>query len=121
MRVFVSYAHSDSGAMSKYKDEIVKQLASFLSVETPRDFFLDSASELTVGEDIRQALREKIDECGYFIVVWSKRAAESDWVQYEVAMADALKKRIVVVKEKDAPELPFLLQGCKVIEGKETG
>jgi hypothetical protein len=50
-----------------------------------------------MAEDVRTVIRDRIARSDTFLLVWSQSAAESAWVQYEVGMAQALGKPILVV------------------------
>jgi hypothetical protein len=110
MTVFFSYAQSDRNTLDRWRSRLMELLG-----ESSQEVFLDPVAELLPGEDVRSRIRNFVHECSYVVVLWSTRAAESDWVQYELAMADALGKRIVVFKDERAPELPPILEKRQVI------
>jgi sugar-specific transcriptional regulator TrmB len=117
MKVFISYAHSDSDSKEKLLKNFQKVLPTLSPDQSPK-VFLDS-SAVTLGDDIREKIRDAIQECSVCVVLWTPQAAASDWVQYELAMADALEKRILFVKEATAPEVPQSLKEHEVIRLKE--
>lgn len=70
-----------------------------------------------LGATFRDAAREALADADTFVVIWSPAAAASRWVNYEVGMADALGKEVIVVLLKGAsPHLPASLQQAHSIE-----
>ena len=50
------------------------------------------------------------------VLVWSKDAAKSAWVQYEVGMAKALERPILIAwADESAPELPTEIRENQVV------
>lgn len=58
-------------------------------------------ASLSAG-DLRGATKQAIESSDVVVVLWTKAAAESKWVNYEIGMADALGKRLVAVAIGDA-------------------
>jgi hypothetical protein len=94
-KVFVSYANEDK-AFAEY----VQQLLPDLGGTGAPTVFLDPHKELTPGENIRTAIVEKIKASRFVVVVMTQEAANSEWVNYEIGIADALEKPIFVVGRK---------------------
>src|SRR5687768_9384885 len=55
------------------------------------------------GTELQGDLRKRIEGSSQVVVVWSKHAAASGWVQYELGLADALDKPISVLLSDDTP------------------
>ncbi len=51
-------------------------------------------SELRPGDDVRAIIRDRVQSANQVVVFWSEAAATSQYVQYELGMADALDKPI---------------------------
>src|SRR4051812_31952374 len=102
-QVFLSYAHSDRDlAQTTIRELRKKGVLKGDAIEN-----IDSAQDISFGSDIREGIKERIQKSDIVIVVWSKDAARSAWVQYEVGMAKALERPIVVARaDKSAPDLP---------------
>jgi len=76
-----------------------------------------------VGEDIRRAIRDQIKSADMVVIITSESSVESQWVNYEAGMADALGKPIVVVGRRGIGKSSLLtnLADAKVIEIEDTG
>lgn len=111
-KIFISYSVSDKDKVPP----IVEKLQS--SVE--RIVIIDPSTDLSLKKDFRRQIQQKIDESDEVVVVWSEASAVSSSVNYEAGMADALGKKIKVVKsDEGAPELPQNLQPFEVIDLKK--
>ncbi|MBI4178963.1 toll/interleukin-1 receptor domain-containing protein [bacterium] len=99
-RVFISYNAADS--------ELVAPVTTWLRTSdlSPAEI-ADPVGSMSAAQDVRSVIQDSIATCDAMVVIWSKRAAESKWVHYELGMAQALGKRIVVVLAGGSPsELP---------------
>jgi hypothetical protein len=102
-RVFLSYSQQDEGKIPA----IIKKLSQHE---------LYNGNELSVMThelkgykdfDIRQEIKRSISQADVVVIVWTLAGAHSNWVNYEVGMADALNKRIVIVRpDKNSPAVP---------------
>lgn len=97
-KVFLSYATPDRGFASLLKPRLNGLLATEAE---PVDLF-DLESGAADGEDLRQGVRLAIGEASTVVVVTSPESETSDWVNYEVGLADAFEKRLVFVRRKGA-------------------
>ena len=78
-RVFISYAHDDREWAAKLASELTtRKLTPFLDYDSLRD-----------GAGWEEQLLDQIDNCDHLVVLWSKRAQASDWVQRERGRFDA--------------------------------
>ena len=102
IKVFISYAYQDKELAENVKHELAT--GGHLPVDT---VFFD-AQDIAVGEDIRQRLRLEIGAADAVVLVMSKNAEASQWINYEAGLADALGKKILVVGTKEAGETPLL-------------
>src|SRR3954447_23690315 len=78
-------------------------------------------SRIELGQDLRVEIRKQIEAADTVVVFWTKEASVSDWVQYEIGLADALRKSIVVVLEGTAPQIPGSMVGSQIIVLNESG
>jgi nucleoside 2-deoxyribosyltransferase len=114
-KVFVSYAARDRSLLSSALD----QLRANHVLSSEDDIVVDNKKELE-GEDIRQATRAAIDAADTVLVLWSPAAAESKWVNYELGMASALGKRLVVVTPQGKQtEVPIASNSFELVEMNE--
>jgi hypothetical protein len=93
--IFLSYAQKDSLDIRK----VLSELRSKGFIED-NDQILDTSKVMVPGSSIRGLLREAVKASSKVIVLWSREGAESEFVNYEIAMAEALGKPIVVVVPK---------------------
>ena len=109
-KVFISYSAKDRELV----DSVMKWLrASNLS---PAEVD-DPVNWGATAEDVRTVIRKRIARSDTLLLVWSKRASESAWVQYEIGMAQALEKPIVVLLAGGSPlELPEDLAETQHVE-----
>lgn len=103
-KVFLSYASPDRAFAQLLKP----RLKSLLATEAePVDLF-----DLEIGEgraeDLRRGVRLAIGEASTVVVVSSPESEISDWVNYEVGLADAFEKRMVFVGRRGADQTALL-------------
>jgi hypothetical protein len=97
-------------------EHVLKYLRSRHFLSTSDNVFYD-LYDFAAGEDFREATREAIDGADTVFVIWSSAAAASKWVNYELGMADALGKDLVVVVPHRQPgQIPANLQDAKIVE-----
>jgi hypothetical protein len=110
-QVFVSHAKADA---SRVKG-ILKGLVSTGVLHQADQVF--NEKDLPSGHrSLRDEVRKQIQAASKVIVVWGPNSATSQWVNYEIGLADALGKPIIFVVPKDetvAP--PRNLQNVQVI------
>jgi hypothetical protein len=112
MSVFLSYAMNDKSWIKKVIGElklrgIVKQDEKIIHAS---DVFVE-------GSSVRAQMRKAIEAASKVVIVWSGAGAESDWVNYETGMAEALGKPIfIVVPKQEASSVPRELENIQVVE-----
>ncbi len=94
--IFISYSHKDK--------EYVHRLANLLQTE---GFEVWIDDRIDYGTRWTLVIEDAIDSCDGFILVASKNAHESEWVQHELARADRLHKRIFPLLLEGSPWLSF--------------
>jgi len=83
MKVFISYSR---------KDEAVAHLLSYIFRQKNVDCLIDSA--LRAGEQFDSHLQEMIKESDFVLILLTKNAADSAWVNQEIGFAIACGKHI---------------------------
>jgi hypothetical protein len=91
--VFISHSHRDKD-FALYVDRILKQNGATT--------FLDQ-EQLAPGEELHGELKEGIGRCGVFLLLWSRHAAASGWVNDEWSVAYDRRKKIVPYALDDTP------------------
>lgn len=111
-KVFVSYAARDRSLVPL----ALEQLRENKVLLFDDDIVLDSET-VVAGEDFRQATRAAIDAADAVLVLWSPAAAKSKWVNYELGMASALGKHVVVVTPQgNQTEVPIASNSFELVE-----
>ena len=112
-KVFISYAHQDSEQISKLKSALTEK--GIISNESVT--FEDSQMPMVPGSSMRGVLRNAIQSANTVVVYWTRNSASSEFVNYEMGMADALDKKLVVVTPKgERMNLPSNLTDIQVVE-----
>lgn len=108
IKIFLSHAWADK------EHSLVKQLMTQL--QEHHEVWVDK-EHIDFGENIRDKVEEAIQDCNLFIVAWSRHAADSDDVTFELKTATDLKKIIVPCMIDDfSPEESPYLRGLKHIQ-----
>ncbi|MCU0481587.1 MAG: toll/interleukin-1 receptor domain-containing protein [Anaerolineae bacterium] len=92
--VFISYSRKDKVVVGKFVEALRKQ-----------DFIVwQDVSNISAGDDWRQAIYRAIEEAAVFIIFWSQSASLSAVVKEEIDYAIAQNKPIIPIwLEKDTP------------------
>jgi len=99
-RIFLSYAPQDIISVKS----VVRALKKEGLVDEECVEVLDPREKLKPGSYIREAIKQQINSADKVVVIASGNMAGSQWVNYEVGMADALGKPIIVIERKGAGE-----------------
>ena len=90
-KIFLSYAWQDRDrvdlALQRLRDAHVAGVESLLDITDP-------VPDAKLGQDLRTKIRNQIEKANVVVLIWTKQAEASDWVQYEVGIADALGKPV---------------------------
>lgn len=81
--------------------------------------FIDPISEPFVpGSSIRGMIKQQIESASEVVVIATDDSLSSQWVNYEVGMADALDKPIVVVGRRGSGKTSLLksIEGVRLVE-----
>lgn len=94
-KVFISHAFRDPRHLRKLMGELRSK-----GVVDPSDEIIDISAAVDTGGSVRGQVRKAIESASKVIVVWGEGDADSEWVNYESGMADALEKPIIIVIPK---------------------
>ena len=103
--IFISYSHADGELTPGLLNEVYDYFKSkSIDIKT-----FDSSKDILAGEDFRKKIKAEIDAADAFVIVYSPNVKESQWVNYEAGMADALGKEMYVMgAEKAASDPDFM-------------
>ena len=107
-RVFISYSHADLGPVRQLEQGLLER-----GVSVWRD-----QEKIYTGDKWPKALGEAIAANDFLLLVWSKNAAGSEYVELEWCSAIALKKTILPCLLDDTP-LPPSLRSIQGINARE--
>jgi TIR domain len=110
--VFISYARADAHRI----DGIVQSLVARGLLKEGDRILREEDLPVKHGA-LRDQVRKRIQSASKLIVIWGTASANSQWVNYEIGLADALGKPIMVVipSKSDLVALPANLQNVQVI------
>lgn len=116
-KVYISYARSDAPRIER----ILAKLVALGLVEPSDEVVSDKDLEPKHGA-LREGVRRQIQSASKVVVVWTTASAASQWVNYEIGLADAFGKSIIpVVRRSDLPSLPLLLQELQAVVVEDDG
>ena len=70
--------------------------------------FIDPRVDTRIGDDIREAIKQKMCSASNVVIIVTPNSAKSQWVNYEAGMASALGKPIILIRSKDAKDVDFV-------------
>jgi len=110
-RIFISHT-SDS---RDYARSLRKALQEF------GDAALFDETEMTAGESIAEVVRTKLQSADYFVVLLTKRTAESPRVMFEIGAAEALGKRVlpILLARLDMDKLDYLGRDLAFLDARK--
>ncbi len=110
-RVYLSYAKADAHTIPR----VLKQLESMGLVSSSDEITTDS--DLQPGHaSLRDGVRRQIQSASKVVILWSPSSVSSQWVNYELGLADAFGKAIIpVVRQRDLGTLPIQLQEVQAV------
>jgi CRISPR/Cas system CMR subunit Cmr4 (Cas7 group RAMP superfamily) len=112
-KVFISYAHQDNHKIDQLKTELAEKGVISDDVVS----FDDAQTPMIPGSSLRGLIREAVKSASTVVIFWTKNSASSDFVNYEIGMADAFEKNMVVVTPKGQKNnLPSNLSHIQVVE-----
>lgn len=118
-KVFLSYASPDR----EFAQSLKPRLNKLLAADTESVDHFDLEEGFLAGADWRHGVRLAIGQATTVVVVTSPESELSDWVNYEVGLADALDKNLVIVGRRGSGHSAFLdrvSSGARFIEVDES-
>jgi hypothetical protein len=111
LKIFISYAREDQNLMEMARDACRKEGV---------DAEFDVDTRTSHSDDVLSSLKQKIQECGYFLVIVTPSAIRSPWVWFETGLVTQLKqhgddKRIIPFIADPPPELPAFVRGYDAV------
>lgn len=107
--VFFSYSRADEGLATRLAQEF-----ELRGITVWRD-----QRNLRAGESWPKALGDAIAACDALVLLWSREAAESEWVESEWSTASANRKPVFPCLADSTP-LPPLLRGIQAVGAKDV-
>ncbi|MDZ7302112.1 MAG: toll/interleukin-1 receptor domain-containing protein [candidate division KSB1 bacterium] len=104
-RIFISHAWEDSQLVRRLENELQAAGA---------EVWVDH-SGIRGGDNLPKRINAALEWCDVFLLVWSKTASKSPWVNLEWTSAVALKKPIIPCLLDDS-QLPFILVGMHYLD-----
>ena len=87
-KVFIYYAYQDDDQIDKLKSKLAEK--GIISNETV--VYDYSQRPMIPGSSLRGTIRKSLESSSTVVVYWTKNSSASDYVNYEMGMADALDK-----------------------------
>jgi hypothetical protein len=108
--VFISFAHEDKNDVELLRGQARRESSDLVF----QDYSVRVPYDSDQAEYIRRQIRERIRRASVTVVYISTAAAESKWVNWEVAEACRLGKGVVAVYKGEAPPqtLPNAVREC---------
>lgn len=103
-KIFVSYAYEDRGVL----DKLEQTLRKHYFIRDEKISIIDPLNEVKAGDNIREVLRNQIESATKVVIILTDKSEHSQWVNYEVGMAVALNKPIILVGKKGSGKTSFL-------------
>jgi hypothetical protein len=75
-----------------------------------------SDDQLRPGDDYAESIRKAIGDAPTVVVLWTESAARSPYVNYELGMADALEKPILIVDLDGRARIPGELSNVQIVD-----
>jgi hypothetical protein len=109
--IFISHSMRDQWVARQMARVIERNCGQFGVVT-----FLDE-KDIEGGDNIHEAIRKNIKECGEFLVLLTRRSISRPWVLIEMGAAWSHHKRIVVVIDDVRPEeIPDITLPYKAVD-----
>jgi hypothetical protein len=92
-QVFLSYARTDQAAIPNVITSLRQQ-----GVLSAPDLVFQDSNSIAVGTEFRTQIRRAIGAADTVVIYWTDDAAKSMSISYEAGMAEALGKRLILVR-----------------------
>lgn len=97
-KIFISYAPQDRDFAKSLKSRMIE----ILPMSNKESFQISDIESINVGESIRQTIKNAVKSADTVVIVSTENSDSSSWVNYEVGLADAMGKNLVIVGKKGA-------------------
>jgi hypothetical protein len=115
--VFISYARADAHRLDAILNGLIAK-----GLVKEEDRILKEEDLPAKHGALRDHVRKRIQSASKLIVIWGTASANSQWVNYEIGLADALGKPIIaVISTNDAVALPANLQNVQIVTVASDG
>jgi hypothetical protein len=115
--VFISHARVDAPKL----ELIIRSLIERGLIQA-EDRILKEEDLPTKHRSLREEVKRQIQSASKVVVVWGTASAMSQWVNYEIGLADALGKPIIaVVPQGSVVALPGNLQDVQIVKVGRDG
>ena len=104
-KIFLSYSTKDL----QHANDLQTELQG-----TPINLYVADRS-LQAGCEIRASLMEEIRSCSLFVLIWSEKSKDSEWILWEVGQAAALNKQIIPIALQSDSKVPASLAHLKFL------
>jgi ABC-type lipoprotein export system ATPase subunit len=115
-RIFLSYPKNEHLELDHLRKALEKNR---ITAQDDDVVFVDPMTQkFNPDENIREILKKQIESSSEVVVVVTKDSLSSQWMNYEIGMADALNKPITLIGEKGFGKTGLLnnLYGARVVE-----
>jgi len=104
-QVFISHSMKNIELVNQAKKLLEqKGLNAYVAVSEPQP-----------GEKLHDKIIQNIKESSFFLLLYTKDAAASPWVNHEIGIAVSLKKKIIPIIEEGV-QLPAILGGIEYVK-----
>lgn len=110
--VFISYPHKNAQrAINAYCSLNAYNISCFLDVVS-----------ISSNDQLTQSIRTGIDNCSHLVIVISKHVLDSNWVNYEIGLAQGANKEVLAYYSSDLnrSKLPDYIKELKTIASLRT-
>jgi len=108
-KVFISHSHVDRAVATGLQSVLMKYGA---------ETYLDQ-NKIQVGDVLPNSIRQGIESCNTFLLLWSSSAASSEWVGREWNTAYELRRKIIPYC-LDSTSLPPVLENLVYVDLKDA-
>ena len=98
LKLFISYSRDDTDFV-----EALTQMINELRIKCV-EYFIDR--HIAWGDPVTSSIKQGIKDCTDLLVIISEKSTASMWVGYEIGIADALEKNILMFLTQENLTLP---------------
>ncbi len=114
-KIFISHAFGDTYDADEIESILV---GNGIQLKGPASFIEVPTAEYASESTIKEAIKAMIKSSAKVVLVSSKKNQDSNWVNYELGLADAFDKPIIIIGKKDyfTSNLTKKISGIKIID-----